>query len=74
MRRSLSGAEASTTCRSIDASVNSSSVARKAVTRSVGRSRMNATVSVMMSSRSRGERRRRGTGSSVANIWSATCT
>ena len=35
---------------------------------------MNRTVSVMMTSRSRWNRRRREVGSRVANIWSVTCT
>ena len=48
MRRSQSAVAASTTCRSSDASASSSRVARNAVTRSEGRSRMNPTVSVTM--------------------------
>ena len=74
MRRSQSAVAASTTWRSKEASASSSRVARKAATRSAGRSRMNPTVSVTITSRSRGKRRRRDVGSSVANIWSATCT
>ena len=55
------------------ASSSSSSVARKASTRSLGRSRMKPTVSVMMTSRSSGKRRRRLVGSSVAkSLFSAS--
>ena len=74
MRRSMSGAAASTTCRSSEASAISSSVARKASTRSGGRSRMKPTVSVTITSRSRGKRSRREVVSSVANIRLATRT
>ena len=56
------GSAASTTWSSRSASASSSSVALKAATRSLGRSRMKPTVSVMITSRSRGKRSRRLVG------------
>ncbi len=66
------GLEASTRCRSTSASSSSSSVALKADMRSLGRSLMNPTVSVITTSRSRGNLSLREAVSSVANIFSST--
>ena len=64
--------EASTTCRRNDASVTSSSVARKASTRVVGRSRINPTVSLRSTRRFLGSTSWRTVGSRVANSSGAS--
>ncbi len=68
------GDEASATCSTRSASATSSSVDRKASTRSCGSLPTNPTVSEITARRLPGSSSRRVVGSSVANSWSATRT
>src|SRR6266496_4086751 len=68
------GFETSTACISRLLSLISSSVARNAESRSGGRSRMKPTVSLIITSCSRGNLNLLEVGSSVANILCSACT
>ena len=68
------GEAASTTCTSSDASMTSSSVARKDFTSVVGRLRMKPTVSLSSAFRLLGSVTARTVGSKVANIFASVST